>query len=293
MQFSKMHGLGNDYIVIDGFKHKVADPADLARKTCDRRFGIGADGLLLILPSKKGDARMRMINPDGSEAEMCGNGIRCVGKFAFDHGLTKKKKITVETIPGLKTLDLTVQGGRVTQVTVDMGPALPVPKNFYAGADGKMQIVPAEIKAVDREFEGNVLSVGNPHFVVFIDDVDAFPIEKYGPACERHPDFPSRINTEFVQWAGPRRLKQRTWERGANETFACGTGATAVAASLFLTGQAKGSLTIDLRGGTLTLEKKGNNMLMTGPAVEVCAGTLDPELIGAPQGRKTLVTKGS
>jgi diaminopimelate epimerase len=291
MQFSKMHGLGNDYIVVDGFKNKVADPAGLSRRVCDRRFGIGADGLLLVLPSKTCDLRMRMLNPDGSEAEMCGNGIRCVGKFAFDHGITKKKKITVETIPGVKTLDLLVKAGRVTQVTVDMGPALPVPKTFYVGADGKQLLVPAKIQAADRPFEGTVVSVGNPHFVNFIEDVDGFPIEKYGPLCEKHPDFPSRINTEFVQWTGPKRLKQRTWERGANETFACGTGATAVAASLFLTGKAKGTLTIDLRGGTLLLEQKGDRFFMTGPAVEVCQGTLDKELLGSSKSvRKTVKT---
>jgi diaminopimelate epimerase len=281
MDFAKLHGLGNDYVFVNAIKNKVADPAALALKVCDRRFGIGSDGLILVLPSKRDDFRMRMFNPDGSEAEMCGNGIRCFGKYVYDHGLTKKRVITVETIPGVKGLDMAVKNGKVDQVAVDMGPALNVPKSFYVGADGSKQIVPAKIMAADRVFEGAVLSVGNPHFVVFVDDVDGFPIEKYGPACERHPDFPSRINTEFVKWIGERHLQQRTWERGANETFACGTGATAVAASLFLTGKAKGTLTIDLRGGRLLLEQRGDHFVMTGPAVEVCTGTLNKEWLGS------------
>jgi diaminopimelate epimerase len=278
MRFTKMHGLGNDYVVVDGFQHRIAEPAELARSACDRRLGVGADGLLLVLPSKSSDFRMRMFNPDGSEAEMCGNGIRCFGKYVFEHGLTRKKRITVETIPGVMTLDLAVRGRRVDSVSVDMGPPRNVPPSFYRHAPGDRPLVPAKIRAGDRVFDASILSVGNPHCVIFVDDVDSFAIEKYGPLIERHPDFPSRVNVEFVQRTGPNRLKQRTWERGAKETHACGTGATALAASLFLTGRASGALTVDLLGGTLTLQMRGGRLIKTGPAVEVFEGELpDPK----------------
>jgi len=279
LRFAKMHGLGNDYIFVDGTRRKVAAPERLARTVSDRRFGVGSDGLIVVAPSKAADFRMRMFNPDGSEAEMCGNGIRCLGKFVFENGLTRRRSITVETPGGIKTLELHVKGGRVQTVAVDMGPPQPVPTRFHRLADGNSRLVPVAVEANGTRYEASVLSVGNPHCVIFVQDAKTFPVDVVGPMIERHADFPSRTNTEFVSWIDERTLFQRTWERGAGETFACGTGACAVAASLFLTERAKGRLLIKLRGGDLELEMRDGRLIMTGAASLVCEGELSAELL--------------
>jgi diaminopimelate epimerase len=279
MRFAKMHGLGNDYIVINGLRKKVPRAAGLARRVADRRFGIGSDGLIIVGPSRKAEFRMTMLNPDGTEAEMCGNGIRCLGKFVYEHKLTRRKAFDVETRAGVKGLKLQVRGGRVRSVSVDMGPPPAVPPRFHRMADGQSRMVPVSIDVNETRFEAKVLSQGNPHCVVFVKDAKTFPVDVYGPVIEKHPDFPSRTNVEFVSWLDAGRVFQRTWERGVGETFACGTGACAVATSLFLPGEVQGKLTVELVGGPLRLEIRDERIFMTGPASTICEGTLSPELL--------------
>lgn len=274
MRFAKLHGIGNDYVFVDGTRQQVPNPSKLARRISDRRFGVGSDGLIVVARSRKADFRMRMYNPDGSEAEMCGNGLRCLGKFVHDRKMTRRARITVETAAGVKTLDLHVRGGRVHRVSVDMGEPLPVPPRFHRLADGRSRMLPVVVEADGRRFDAHVLSMGNPHCVVFVQDARTFPVQVVGPLIERHDDFPSRTNVEFVNWVDKRTLFQRTWERGAGETWACGSGACAVAASVFLSGRAKGRLTVRLLGGELELEMRGGRIVMTGPAAEVFEGEL-------------------
>lgn len=270
MRFTKMHGCGNDYVYVDLSREKVPLPEKLAIEISDRHFGVGSDGLILIAPSKKADFRMIMFNADGSEGNMCGNGIRCIGKYVFDHKLTRKKKLSIETKGGTVGLDLHVKGGLVGKVTVDMGAPRPVPKEFHVRADGTNLL-----REKVGGFDGFVLSMGNPHCVIPIaeDPYGAFAFEKIGPSIEKHPDFPSRVNVEFVRKLGPDRLQQRTWERGSGETFACGSGACAVAAAHILTAATGRRVAIELRGGELEIEMSPEgHMLMTGPAVEVFSG---------------------
>jgi diaminopimelate epimerase len=274
MRFAKLHGIGNDYVFVDGTRRRVANPEKLARSVSDRRFGVGSDGLIVVGRSKAADFRMRMYNPDGSEAEMCGNGLRCLGKFVFDRKMTRRRRITVETAAGVKALELHARGGRVDRVSVDMGEPLPVPPRFHRLADGRSRMVPVAIEANGQRFDAHVLSMGNPHCVVFVEDARGFPVDVIGPLIERHADFPSRTNIEFVSWVDARTLFQRTWERGAGETWACGSGACAVAASLFMSGRAEGRLTIRLLGGELDLEMREGRIVMTGPAAEVFEGEL-------------------
>ncbi len=272
-----MHGAGNDYIYVDGSKEKVKNASDVAIAVSDRRMGIGSDGLIIIHPSKKADFRMEMYNLDGSEGSMCGNGIRCIGKYVFDHGLTKKKKLSIETKGGIVGLDLHVRGGKVDQVTVAMGAPRSIPKEFHRLGDGLKQIIRATVDALDRTFEGTVISMGNPHFVIEVEDPSTFPVEKYGPVIEKHADFPSRVNVEFVQVVSKEHVKQRTWERGSGETWACGSGACAVAVALSHAGKIGREVAIDLLGGRLTIELGvGDDVRMTGPAVEVCSGVWTP-----------------
>jgi len=269
MKFTKMHGAGNDYVYVDAFKEKVPDPSALSIAISDRHTGIGSDGLILIAPSKKADFRMIMFNADGSEGSMCGNGIRCIGKYVFDHGLTRKKSITVETGSGTVSLDLHARSGKVDQVTVDMGPARPVPKEFHVRADGVKPLLEESCEG----FTGYVASMGNPHFVVPVDSTQAAPVATQGPKIETHPDFPSRVNVEFVQILSKDHVKQRTWERGSGETFACGSGACAVAFALSRQGLTDHQVRIDLLGGTLQIEVDvDGRVFMTGPAVEVYSG---------------------
>ncbi|MFO7577224.1 MAG: diaminopimelate epimerase [Pelovirga sp.] len=278
MKFTKMQGAGNDYVYIDGFVEQVADPAALARQVSNRNFGIGSDGLILILPSTCADVRMRMFNADGSEAEMCGNGIRCVAKYAYDHGLARKREMTVETGCGVLALQLFTNGhGRVERVRVAMGePGLTRASLPMTGpAAERAMAVPLEVAGYQLAL--NCVSMGNPHAVVYVDDVEQFPVTSVGPLIERHDWFPQRINVEFVQVLNPQEVIQRTWERGAGETLACGTGAAAVTVAGVLTGRSGRSITNHLRGGDLQMEwPEGGQVLMTGPAVEVFSGVFDP-----------------
>jgi diaminopimelate epimerase len=269
MKFTKMHGAGNDYVYVDAHKEKIADPSALAITISDRHTGVGSDGLILIAPSKKADFRMIMFNADGSEGEMCGNGIRCIGKYVYDHGLTKKKAVTVETKAGTVALDLHAKNGKVDLVTVDMGAARPVPKHFHVRADGVKPLLAESVEG----FQGFVASMGNPHFVIPVDSTESAPVTTKGPLIEKHPDFPSKVNVEFVQILSKTHVKQRTWERGSGETFACGSGACAVGYALSTQGLTGRSVRIDLLGGTLQIDvDQDGRVRMTGPAVEVFSG---------------------
>ncbi|MBI3098065.1 MAG: diaminopimelate epimerase [Planctomycetes bacterium] len=274
MRFTKMHGIGNDYVLIDGLRERVrADRPAVVRALCDRRFGVGSDGLLWALPSKKADFRMRMFNPDGGEAQMCGNGIRCLGKYLFDHGHTRKREIAVETRAGTKLLRMEVSGSRrVSRVTVDMGaPDLDRRALPMKGLPGR--VVNEPLRVAGKTFRVTCVSMGNPHCVVYVPSLDRFPFEAIAPRFEVHPAFPQRVNTHFVEVLSRREVRQRTWERGAAETWACGTGASAVVVAGVLTGRTDRRILAHLRGGDLDLEwAQDGHVFMTGPATEVYQG---------------------
>ena len=272
MRFTKMHGLGNDYIFIDGLNERVANPARLARRMSDRHFGVGGDGLILILPSKRADLRMRMFNADGSEAEMCGNGIRCLAKYAYEHGLARERVITVESKAGVHALENTVINGKWRKVRVDMGsPGLDRRQIPMRGRAGRVVGEPLAVDGVTYEI--TALSMGNPHCVIFVDEVDKFPVAEVGPKIESHRRFPQRTNTEFVQVLSRDEVSMRTWERGAGETPACGTGASAVCVAGALTGKTERAVNVNLLGGNLELEwAEDDHVYMTGPAEEVFTG---------------------
>lgn len=278
MKFAKMHGAGNDYVYVNCFEETVGDPVALARTVSNRNFGIGSDGLILILPSDVADVRMRMFNADGSESEMCGNGIRCVAKYAYDHGIVDKKEMTAETGAGILTLQLFTNGdNRVERVRVNMGkPRLTrgeIPMIGHPAA----QVVNEELKVLDRTFHITCVSMGNPHCIIFVDNVDEFPVAKYGPAIENHKLFPNRTNVEFIEIISSSEIKQRTWERGAGETLACGTGSSAVTVAGVLNGRTDRRLLNHLSGGDLDMEwADDGNVYMTGPAVQVFEGVFDP-----------------
>lgn len=279
MKFAKMQGAGNDYVYINGFEETVEDPARLAISISDRNFGVGGDGLILILPSKVADVRMRIFNPDGSEAEMCGNGLRCVAKYAHDHGLVRGREISVETGAGILRVEMFTNGrAMVDRVKVNMGrPRLTRGEIPMTGDPGE-QVVSAELRILDRTFHITCVSMGNPHCVIFVDNVDEFPVDKYGPVIERHPLFPNRTNVEFVEIVSPAEVRQRTWERGAGETLACGTGASAVTVAGVLNGRTERRIRNQLRGGTLELEwTEEGYVYMTGPAVQVFEGAYAPQ----------------
>lgn len=274
MRFTKMHGAGNDYVYINGFEETVADPVALAIALSNRQFGVGSDGLILILPSQNADLRMRMFNADGSESEMCGNGIRCVAKYAFDHGLVDKREITVETGGGTRTLQLYPgASGKIARVKVNMGrPRLTRGEIPMTGAPDD-QVVNQQLQALDRTFHFTAVSMGNPHCVIFVDNVAEFPLGKYGPAIEKHPLFPHRTNVEFVEILSSKEVRQRTWERGSGETLACGTGASAVCVAGVLNGLTERRILNHLSGGDLELDwTEEGHLDMTGPAVEVFSG---------------------
>lgn len=279
MRFTKMQGAGNDYVYINCFEEQVVDPQQLARQVSDRHFGIGSDGLILILPSDVADVRMRMFNADGSEAEMCGNGIRCVAKFAYDHGLVTERMIRVETGNGGLSLEMfTGDSGRVTRVKVAMGrPGLTRGVLPMTGpADEQAINVPLTIAG--HSLQLTCVSMGNPHAVIYVDEVESFPVAEVGSIIEHHPWFPKRVNAEFVQVVTPNEVIQRTWERGAGETLACGTGASAVTVAGVLTGRTNRTLVNHLRGGDLEMEwSDGGEVFMTGPAVEVFTGDYQPQ----------------
>jgi diaminopimelate epimerase len=273
MRFTKMHGIGNDYVYINGFEQSVAEPAKLAQAVSDRHFGIGSDGLILILPSTVADVRMRMFNADGSEGRMCGNGIRCVAKYAYDHDLSRANPMRVETLAGVKTIELRVSGGKVASATVDMGEPILRPADIPMNLAGD-RAVNAKIEAGGRAYSVTCVSMGNPHAVIYVDDVAAVDLERIGPTIERHEWFPQRVNVHFVQVKGPGEVTMRTWERGSGITWACGTGASAVCVAGVLTGKSGRKVLAHLPGGDLELEwrESNNRVYMTGPATEVFTG---------------------
>ncbi len=275
LPFVKMHGIGNDYVYVDAFAHRIADPAALARRVSPRRTGIGSDGLILIRPSELADCRMEMYNADGSRGAMCGNGIRCVGKYAFEHHLARANPMHVETDSGIKVLHLTVCGSEVSEVTVDMGepildgPAIPV------AAVGRVIDSPLEVDGV--AWQVTCVSMGNPHCIVFTADVEALDLARLGPPFEQHRFFPARVNTEFVHVETPTLLRMRVWERGSGETAACGTGACAALVAAVLTGRAARRATVRLNGGDLAIEwrESDGHVVMSGAAEEVFRGEIE------------------
>ncbi len=276
MKFTKMHGCGNDYVYVNLFEENIADPAAFSIKVSDRHFGIGSDGLITIGPSDVADFRMRIYNADGSEAEMCGNGIRCVAKYVYDHKLTDKTNVSVESGAGIKYLQLTVEGDKVTQVRVDMGEPILSPSDIPVVAEGD-KVVDEPIEVCDKTWHMTCVSMGNPHAVVFVDDVEHFDLEKYGPHFENHSRFPKRINTEFVQVVSRSEAYMRVWERGSAETWACGTGTCATAMACILNNKTDNKVLVHLRGGDLTIEydEASNHIFMTGPATEVFSGEIE------------------
>lgn len=277
MKFTKMHGLGNDYIYVNAFEEKIEDPNALAIAISDRHFGVGSDGLVLIAPSSVADFQMLMYNADGSQGEMCGNASRCVAKYVYDHGMTDKLVVTLETLAGIKVLHLKVVDGKVESVRVDMG----LPKTACEDVPcllGGGVVRKAKIQALDREFEITPVNTGNPHGVIFLDEpVEEFDIDKYGPALEKHPAFPKKANIEFVNVLARDRLRMRVWERGSGVTLACGTGSCAVLAAANLCGLADRRAAIVLDGGELIDEwdEETGHIFMTGPAAHVFDGEYD------------------
>lgn len=275
MQFVKMQGAGNDYVYVDCIRQGMpADPVELSKKISDRHFGIGSDGLILICPSDKADARMRMFNADGSESEMCGNGVRCIAKYVYDHGLAKKPSITLETGRGILKLAVRTNGnGKVDQVTVDMGEPILEAAQIPTTLPGNPPIeVPLDLP--DRSLLVTCVSMGNPHCVTFVDAVTDALVHAIGPKVEKHPAFPKRVNAEFAKVNRPDDVTMRVWERGSGETLACGTGACAVAVAGVLCKRLERRVTVHLLGGDLQLlwSEADNHVYMTGPAVEVFSG---------------------
>ena len=277
MKFTKMHGAGNDYVYVNCFDEVVDNPEKVAIKVSNRNFGIGSDGLILILPSDRADLRMRMFNADGSESEMCGNGIRCVAKYAYDHGLVTKKEISAETGAGVLTLQLITNSlDRVEKVRVNMGAPRLSRSEIPMLGNGPAQVVAEPLNILHTTFNITCISMGNPHCVIFVDDVESLQLEKYGPLIENHDIFPRRTNVEFVHVISPGEVRQRTWERGAGETLACGTGASAVCVAGVLNGLTGKRILNHLSGGDLELEwAEDGNVYMTGPAVEVFNGEIE------------------
>ena len=275
MKFTKMHGCGNDYVYVNLFEEKVENPAEVSIKVSDRHFGIGSDGLITIGPSDKADFRMHIYNADGSEAEMCGNGIRCVAKYVYDHHLTDKTEITVETGAGVLTLILFPEDGKVQQVRVDMGEPILEPSQIPVVAKGD-KVIDEPIEVGGKTWNMTCVSMGNPHAVVFVDDTANFPLETYGPLFENHERFPKRTNTEFVQIISRTEANMRVWERGSAETWACGTGTCACVMACILNGKTEDKVLVHLRGGDLTIEydRESNHVFMTGPATEVFSGEI-------------------
>ncbi|MDG2307414.1 MAG: diaminopimelate epimerase [Candidatus Binatia bacterium] len=278
LPFTKMHGIGNDYVYVDAFQTTVEDPPAVARQVSPRNTAIGSDGLILIAPSDVADCRMEMYNADGSRGEMCGNGIRCVGKYAYDHGIAPRKTLRVETDAGVKELTLRVRDGRVYEVTVDMGEPGLDPATLPMKADG--QVIDSPIEIDGRQVNLTAVSMGNPHVVTFVDSTEDAPVTTFGPVVERDALFPRGVNIEFVELLAPApsaRLRMRVWERGSGETAACGTGACAVAVAGVLTDRGTRDVEIELLGGNLQIEwrESDGHVYMTGPAAEVFSGEID------------------
>ena len=276
MKFTKMHGLGNDYVYVNCFEEKIDNPPAVARFVSDRHFGIGSDGLIMINPSKTADFEMEMYNADGSRGEMCGNGIRCVAKYVYDYGLTDKTQISVETLGGIKYLDLTVEDGKVSLVKVDMGkPELEA--DLIPIISEREQVIDEPIEVDGKEYHMTGVSMGNPHAVIYVDDVKGLDLEKIGPKFENHERFPKRINTEFVHCIDRQTVEMRVWERGSGETLACGTGACAVAVSSISNNLTDTQVTVKLLGGDLQIEwdREKDRVFMTGSATVVFDGVID------------------
>lgn len=281
MKFSKMHGAGNDYIYVNCFEENVTDPEKLAVILSRRHYSVGSDGLVLIMPSDKADFRMRIFNADGSEAMMCGNATRCIGKYVYGFGLTAKTDITLETNSGIKYLTLFTENGKVRKVTVDMGKAILTPRDIPIDSSLE-RFIAQPVTADGITYKVTAVSMGNPHAVIFTDDVDSLDLEKIGPPMENHELFPNRVNTEFVQVINSRTLKMRVWERGSGETYACGTGtcATVVAACLNGICRQDEDVLVHLVGGDLTINYKSDGtVLMTGGAEYVYTGEVSDEYI--------------
>lgn len=274
MKFTKMHGLGNDYVYIDCTKNKnkIDTPEELSKKVSDRHFGIGSDGLILICDSDKCDFKMRMFNADGSEAEMCGNGIRCVGKYVYDFGLTDKNKITIETKAGVKKLKLNIENEKVKTVTVDMGEPILDKNEIPYISDSKF----VELKVLDREFIFTPVSMGNPHAITFINNLDTFDIDKYGKIVEIDKHFPNKTNVEFIEILDKNHIKMRVYERGTGETLACGTGACASVVASVLNNLTDRTVNVKLLGGSLNINyNEDGHVYMTGEATTVFNGEID------------------
>lgn len=276
LSFTKMHGCGNDYIYFNCFAQQVDDPEALSRRISDRHFGVGGDGIVLICPSQSADAKMRMFNADGSEGKMCGNATRCIGKYLYERGIAQKPVVTLETRSGIKTLRLTVQNEQVTAVQVDMGAPILTPAQIPVRLEGERAVaVQAQLAGKLQTF--TCVSMGNPHCVLFVDDVAGLDLERIGPGYEKDPLFPEQVNTEFVRVIDDHTLEMRVWERGSGETWACGTGACATAVAAVLNGHCKmdTDITIHLRGGDLVIRYTGQTVLMTGPATTVFEGEIE------------------
>lgn len=275
MKFTKMHGIGNDYVYVNCFQETVENPEAVAIKVSDRHFGIGSDGLILIKPSDVADFEMDMYNADGSRGAMCGNGIRCVGKYVYDYGLTDKTSITVNTLSGIKYLELTVEDGKVKEVRVNMGAPILKAADVPMICD-KEQAINEPILVDGKEYFITGVSMGNPHAITYMDDVKNLEIEKIGPKFENHPCFPNRVNTEFVKVLDEHTVEMRVWERGSGETMACGTGACAVAVASVLNGHTQDEVTVKLLGGDLRIfwNREENLVYMTGPATAVFDGEI-------------------
>ena len=276
MKFTKMHGCGNDYVYVNCFEETVKNPEEAAKIVSDRHYGIGSDGLILICPSDKADFRMAMYNLEGSEGKMCGNGVRCIAKYVYDHHLTDKTRISLETLGGIKYLDLNIKNGKVETVVVDMGEPVLTPEDIPVAVSGDRAVnIPLEVDG--KVWYMTCISMGNPHAVVFVDNTKDLDLEKIGPKFEKHPIFPEQVNTEFVHVIDRHTVDMRVWERGSGETLACGTGACATAMACILNHMTDDEVLIHLLGGDLLIryDRETNHIFMTGPAAEVFSGEID------------------
>ena len=276
MKFTKMQGIGNDYVYVNCFQEQIENPSEVSRKISDRHFGIGSDGLILIKPSERADFEMEMYNADGSQGAMCGNGMRCVGKYVYDYGLTDKTQISVDTKSGIKYLDLTVENKKVKQVRVNMGAPVLETKAVPMIYEGE-KVIRQPLNVGEDIYEITAVSMGNPHAVVYVEDVKNLPLEEIGPKFEKHAAFPESVNTEFVRVINRSTVEMRVWERGSGETLACGTGACAVAVASILNGYTEDEVTVRLLGGDLKIfwDRTENLVYMTGPAEVVFEGEIE------------------
>ena len=275
MKFTKMHGIGNDYVYVNCFEETVKDPAAVAKFVSDRHFGIGSDGLILIRPSEIADCEMDMYNLDGSQGAMCGNGIRCVAKYVYDHGIVDKTSLSIATRSGIKYVDLTIRDGKASMVKVNMGSPILTAKEIPVVAETE-QVIDAPITVDGKEYHMTAVSMGNPHAIIYVDDVDSLDLEKIGPSFEVHEKFPDRTNTEFVEIVDRGHVNMRVWERGSGETLACGTGACATAVACILNGLTDDEVRVTLLGGDLLIrwDREKDTVFMTGPAAEVFHGEI-------------------